>query len=181
MCNTHIVPVTELVSITTYLMKYIPLTICTITLAVLCTAAVTAPNKEMLRALNCLLLLAVTVSPEVLDLADLSWRLRGGEDERLEVEASLPGSVYTDLQTAGVLADLLYRFNDVEYRWVSQYNWTYHTVLALSQSQLDSHVVQLDCHGLDTAATVIINGQVVANTNNMFIRFRESDSALQSS
>ena len=125
----------------------------------------------MLRALNCLLLLAVRVSPEILDLADLSWRLRGGEDERLEVEASLPGSVYTDLQTAGVLADLLYRFNDVEYRWVSQYNWTYHTVLALSQSQLDSHVVQLDCHGLDTAATVIINGKVVANTNNMFIRY----------
>ena len=116
-------------------------------------------------------LLSVSVTgKEVLDLSTLTWTVRGGGDDSLEVGATVPGSVYTDLQAAGVLGDFYYRFNDVEYRWVSQYNWTYQAVLSLSQSQLQSSVVQLDCHGLDTVATLTINGKVVANTNNMFVR-----------
>lgn len=35
--------------------------------------------------------------------------------------------MYTDLEQAGVLTDgpLLYRFNDVNYRWVAQQDWVY--------------------------------------------------------
>ena len=125
----------------------------------------------MLLILSCLTVTSVPVtSLEVLDLADLTWTVRGGDNESLEVSASLPGSIYTDLQTAGILGDLYYRFNDLEYRWVSQYNWTYQTILHVTETQLENELVQLDCHGLDTVASVIINGLVVANTKNMFIR-----------
>ena len=127
-----------------------------------------------------LLLLDVS-SSEVLDLSELSWRVKGGDNGSVEAAARLPGSVYTDLQTAGILGSLYYRFNDVEYRWVAKHNWTYSTVLSLSQAQLEREVIQLDCHGLDTVATIMINSQVVANTNNMFVRFTESNSDIQSS
>ena len=127
-----------------------------------------------------LLLLDVS-SSEVLDLSELSWRVKGGDNGSVEAAARLPGSVYTDLQTAGILGSLYYRFNDVEYRWVSQHNWTYSTLITLTEEQLQRRIIQLDCHGLDTVATIMINSQVVANTNNMFVRFTENDSALQSS
>ena len=117
------------------------------------------------------LVLDVTRS-EVLDLSELSWRVKGGENESVEAVARLPGSVYTDLQTAGILGSLYYRFNDVEYRWVSQHNWTYSTLISLTEEQLQRRIIQLDCHGLDTAASIIINQQLVAKTNNMFIRLR---------
>ena len=119
-----------------------------------------------------LLLVSLSISTSaggVIDLATVGqWTLSGGQYDQLEV--TVPGSVYTDLQTAGILGSLYYRFNDVEYRWVAKHNWTYSTVLTLSQAQLDREVIQLDCHGLDTVATIIINQEVVATTNNMFIR-----------
>ena len=119
-----------------------------------------------------LLLLDVS-SSEVLDLSELSWRVKGGDNGSVEAAARLPGSVYTDLQTAGILGSLYYRFNDVEYRWVSLHNWTYSTLISLTEEQLQRRIIQLDCHGLDTVATIIINQEVVATTNNMFIRLRE--------
>ena len=119
-------------------------------------------------------------SSEVFDLSDLSWTVRGGDNQSISAEARLPGSVYTDLQTAGVLGSLYYRFNDVEYRWVSLHNWTYSSLLSLTQAQLQSRLIQLDCHGLDTVATIIINDQEVANTNNMFVRFTERTNTFQS-
>ena len=43
------------------------------------------------------------------------------------MDGRVPGSIYTDLLAAGVLdqGPLLFRFNDVDYRWVSYNDWTY--------------------------------------------------------
>ena len=70
-------------------------------------------------------------SSEVFDLSELSWTVRGGDKESISADARLPGSVYTDLQTAGILGSLYYRFIDVEYRWVSLHNWT--SILSVQQ------------------------------------------------
>ena len=129
----------------------------------LCTAAVDH-HKEM-RSLGesfLLLLLMLSrdvISSEVLDLSELSWTVRGGDNQSISAEARLPGSVYTDLQTAGILGSLYYRFNDVEYRWVSLHNWTYSTILSLTPAQLQSRLIQLDCHGIDTVATILSNAR----------------------
>ena len=93
-------------------------------------------------------------SGETIDLSGLSWILHGEDSEGQEVKipASVPGDVYSDLREAGVLlGDLLYRFNDVEYRWVSQYNWTYQTILHVSETQLGKEVVQAARRGIATA------------------------------
>ena len=114
---------------------------------------------------------ATSAGGDVIDLASVGqWTLSGGQHDQLEV--TVPGSVYTDLQQAGVLTgDLLYRFNDVEYRWVALTNWTYRLTFPLTQEQVDKTSVILDCHGLDTVASVYINNVLVGNSNNMFVRY----------
>ena len=112
-------------------------------------------------------------SGETIDLSGLSWILHGEDSEGQEVKipASVPGDVYSDLREAGVLlGDLLYRFNDLEYRWVSRANWTYEVVFRLSQAQVERSSLLLDCHGLDTVASVFINNVIVGTSDNMFVR-----------
>lgn len=43
------------------------------------------------------------------------------------VDGTVPGSIYTDLEKANVLTGgpLLFRFNDLDYRWVSYQDWHY--------------------------------------------------------
>lgn len=44
----------------------------------------------------------------------------------IKVNSRVPGSIYTDLNRAGILeGDLYDNFNDVKYRWVSYDNWTF--------------------------------------------------------
>lgn len=43
----------------------------------------------------------------------------------ISVSASVPGGIYSDLQRAGIIGDILYRFNDVLTRWVAYETWTY--------------------------------------------------------
>ena len=114
---------------------------------------------------------ATSAGGDVIDLSSVGqWTLSGGQHDQLEV--TVPGSVYTDLQHAGVLTgDLLYRFNDVEYRWVALTNWTYRLTFPLTQEQVDKTSVILDCHGLDTVASVYINNVLVGNSDNMFVRY----------
>ena len=132
-----------------------------------------------LAALLLLGLVSVTslATGETIDLGGLSWSLSGRdrEGQELRVPASVPGDVYTDLSQAGVLGgDLLYRFNDVEYRWVAEGNWTYEVVFPLSQDQVERASLLLDCHGLDTVASVYINNVIVGTSDNMFVRLRTS-------
>ena len=108
---------------------------------------------------------------QVLDLGTFAtWTLSGGPN--ISVPATVPGGVYTDLSNAGVLKDdLYYRFNDLEYRWVAQQDWTYTGMFSLSREQLEVSMIELDCHGLDTVANVVINGLEIGKSLNMFVRY----------
>lgn len=128
-------------------------------------------------SLAVLLLGLVSLTPltsgETIDLGGLAWTLSGqdSDGQELRVPASVPGDVYSDLSEAGVLGgDLLYRFNDVEYRWVAEGNWTYEVVFTLNQEQAERTSLLLDCHGLDTMASVYINNVIVGTSDNMFVR-----------
>lgn len=45
----------------------------------------------------------------------------------IEVPGRVPGSIYTDLDEAEIFTGgpLLFRFNDLDYRWVSYEDWDY--------------------------------------------------------
>lgn len=95
-------------------------------------------------------------------------------NQSINVPVTVPGSIYTDLEKNGLIGDPYYRFNDDNYRWISKDNWTYSTNFEVSSDILAKDYVFLVAHGLDTAATVYINNQFLANCDNMFVRFRWS-------
>jgi hypothetical protein len=68
-------------------------------------------------------------------------------------------------------AFFLARFNDVEYAWVGEANWTFTARFAVDPALLARQVVELDLHGVDTAAAVRLNGRLLGSTQNMFVRY----------
>lgn len=104
--------------------------------------------------------------------ATYNWTLSNGNGS-ISVGGRVPGGVYSDLLAANVLneGDLYYRYNDMNYRWVSKENWTYSTVIYVDGAVLNHTRVALVFEGLDTAAEVFVNDQTVGKSNNMFARY----------
>ena len=91
----------------------------------------------------------------------------------LVLPASIPGGIYSDLRRNNILKqELLYGKNDLAYRWVGQENWTYATAFAIDHQIATSQSVKLVLHGLDTVATIYLNGEEVGSTDNMFVRYK---------
>lgn len=95
------------------------------------------------------------------------WLLsRVATDE--QIPATVPGCVHTDLLRAGQLDDPFYRDNEKNQMWVGETDWAYHRVFSVDDALLANDNVLLRCHGLDTLATITLNGVVIATTDNMF-------------
>lgn len=79
--------------------------------------------------------------------------------------------MYSDLQNAGIIDDILYRFNDVLTRWVAYDYWTYEGQFTVTPDQLNYRVSNLVLHGVDTVAYIELNDHPIGTTNNMFVRY----------
>ena len=84
------------------------------------------------------------------------------------IKASVPGDTYNDLLNAGRIPDPYFRDNNDRVQWVADRDWIYERTFDVSQDILSKENVRLVCHGLDTLATIWINDQKVADTDNMF-------------
>ncbi len=82
--------------------------------------------------------------------------------------AKVPGCIHTDLLTAGRIPDPFYRDNERAVQWVGETNWTYRRTFEVSAADLAHDRVLLRCEGLDTFATVRVNGHELGRTDNMF-------------
>jgi beta-mannosidase len=102
-----------------------------------------------------------------LDLGGTGWTLQQvGQTEKLP--AQVPGDHYSDLLRAGKIPDPYYRDNNKAVQWAAQTGWIYRTTFEATSDQLAMKTVELVCHGLDTFATVTLNGTVLGSTDNMF-------------
>ena len=81
--------------------------------------------------------------------------------------ATVPGSVHADLLSLGAIEDPFFRENEKDLQWIGEADWRYWRDFRVTASLLESDRVLLRCHGLDTLATVRINGKLVARTDNM--------------
>ena len=86
--------------------------------------------------------------------------------------ASVPGTVHTDLLAAGKIPDPFYRLNENEVQWVDAVQWRYRRDFRVPGRLLNSRRLVLIAEGLDTYATVFLNGKSVAQWANMFIAQR---------
>ena len=87
-------------------------------------------------------------------------------------DAVVPGCVHLDLQRAGVLASLDWRDNEALQQGLDAETWVYEREFILEETGIA--VGELVCEGLDTLATVRINGSVVLEADNMFREWRFS-------
>ncbi len=84
-----------------------------------------------------------------------------------KVPATVPGSVYHDLLSAGQIEDPFWRDNETEALKLMEHSFRYARSFEVSPELLAADAVRLRCEGLDTLATVEINGQVAGRADNM--------------
>ena len=87
----------------------------------------------------------------------------------LPIEASVPGCVHTDLMAAGLLADPYLDRNELAAEWVGHQSWKYSTTFDWADDGAEN--VALVFEGLDTVATVMLNGEEIGRTSNMHRRY----------
>ncbi len=81
--------------------------------------------------------------------------------------ATVPGSVYNDLLTAGLIPDPFYRHNEDEALKLMDHDFIYTRTFTVSPELLACARVLLRCHGLDTLARIEVNGQEAGRADNM--------------
>jgi beta-mannosidase len=82
----------------------------------------------------------------------------------------VPGCVHSDLGRAGVIPPLDWRDNEALQQWIDGETWTYRRTFVLADIAFAN--IELVCDGLDTLATISLNGKVVLETDNMFRTWR---------
>ena len=101
------------------------------------------------------------------DLSEVPDALRD-----VSVAAQVPGCVHTDLMRAGKIDDPYRDLNEFTTRWIGHTDWEYRTTFEADAELFDHERIDLVCGGLDTVATIVLNGRKVARTQNMHRGYR---------
>ena len=96
------------------------------------------------------------------------WKMRQCGTEAWH-DAVVPGSVYADLMRDGTLPDPFWRENEHIFFELMRHDFEYERAFDVPEDLLAMNRVVLRCFGLDTLAHIFINGQKVADTDNMHI------------
>ena len=99
------------------------------------------------------------------------WTLEEALGQR-EIPAQVPGSVLHDLLENGLIPDPFQGENEYDARDLFDRDYAYTRSFQLSAAFLAREHVTLYCQGLDTLATVYINGQEAGQADNMHRSWR---------
>ncbi|MCX8183453.1 MAG: glycoside hydrolase family 2 protein [Crenarchaeota archaeon] len=84
------------------------------------------------------------------------------------LKAKVPGVVHLDLLRNKKIPNPFFRMNELEVAWVEEKDWWYMKEFHVDKEFLNHDHVELKFHGLDTFATIWLNGKEVGRTANMF-------------
>ena len=90
------------------------------------------------------------------------------QNESQKNKAKVPGTIHTDLFANKIIPDPFLGTNEKELQWIENENWEYETKFNLSKSELKNQNIEILFEGLDTYATVYLNGKLLLETDNMF-------------
>ena len=90
------------------------------------------------------------------------------------LSASVPGTVQQDLLTAGCIPDPFVGTHEREVQWIGERTWLYRTMFDVPASLFSATEIVLCFDGLDTLATVWLNGTEILQSTNMFVPYRIS-------
>lgn len=100
-----------------------------------------------------------------------NWNFRQtGTQEWLP--ANVPGGVHTDLLALGLIPDPFVGDNEKRVQWVAENDWEYFRSFEVNPEIFDQPQVWLVCDGLDTLATIFLNGVELGHAENMFRQYR---------
>lgn len=105
--------------------------------------------------------------PTVVDLGGDQWTLRQ-DGESHDFPATIPGGTYANLLAAGAIPDPFFGENNGKVQWVAEKRWVFERSFEAPDDLHGKERVVLVCHGLDTLATVAVNGHSLGDCNNMF-------------
>ena len=83
------------------------------------------------------------------------------------IPATVPGCVTTDLLDAGLIEDPYLNDNELKIDWIGRTDWRYRCVFEVGTAMLAQQRVDLVFDGLDTIATLALNGLPLGEANNM--------------
>ena len=96
-----------------------------------------------------------------------NWTFRSVDDKQWN-NATVPGTIHTDLIAIGKIDDPFYRLNEHDVQWIDKKDWIYRTSFELTEDVLNKQNSYLEFPGLDTYAKIFLNDTLLANTDNMF-------------
>ena len=97
-----------------------------------------------------------------------NWTLEVPGSDFPPAAATVPGSVYNDLLTAELIPDPFYRDNELAATKLMDHDFRYTRAFEVPEAFLNnSDALLLRCEGLDTLATVSVNGRIVGKADNM--------------
>ena len=100
-----------------------------------------------------------------------AWQFRQSGAEGW-LYASVPGGVHTDLLALGRIPDPFVGDNEKFVAWVAESDWEYRRQFDVRPDVFQREHVWLVCDGLDTLASLTLNGQLLGSTANMFRQYR---------
>lgn len=125
---------------------------------------------------------ALTAAPRTEIALDTGWSVRLAPEESEAAKAhpraakwlpaAVPGTVQTDLIAAKVTPDPFIGRNEATIQWVGRSDWEYRGRIEANAALLARDHVELVFDGLDTFATVSVNGTAVLTADNAHRRWR---------
>ncbi len=86
------------------------------------------------------------------------------------MQARVPGHVHDDLIRHRLIEDPFYRMNERECQWVDQEDWFYRCRFSWAPAVgMPRKVLRFE--GLDTVCSIFLNGDTIAESDNMFLPF----------
>ncbi|MEO6002087.1 MAG: glycoside hydrolase family 2 protein [Opitutus sp.] len=109
---------------------------------------------------------------QIFTLAGSTWQFRNVTERGAWKAAVVPGCVHRDLLRLKLIPDPFWGANENGLQWIEERVWEYRRTFNVPRGFQDEEFVELVADGLDTVATVSLNGQEIARTENMFLGYR---------
>jgi hypothetical protein len=111
------------------------------------------------------------------------WRLADANSDSKAVEKStelekwtpvtaFPSVIHMELLANKIIPDYNIGSNERLIQWVGEADWSYRTTFSTPSDVAAAGTVELVFDGLDTYATITLNGKEILKSNNMFIQYR---------
>lgn len=100
-------------------------------------------------------------------LSQENWQFKNAKESQW-LKATIPGTVHTDLMANHKIPDPYLDENEKKVQWIENEDWDYKTTFKVSEEEFKNQNIDLVFDGLDTYATVFLNGKKILEADNMF-------------